>query len=200
MLELISSEPYTLQVRNSRFLAELFPVSTQDAAREILMAQKNRWPDIRHVVHAMVIGPQANILGCSDDGEPSGTAGRPALEVLKGSGITNVLLTIARWFGGTKLGTGGLVHAYGDAAKGVLALAQTREIIAMSSIDVVVPFAVAGAVQRACGQAGLAISSQEYMADGVRIIGSIAADCAEALKQRLTDIARGKARFVPGEE
>jgi len=200
MLELLSAEPYSLQVKNSRFLAELFPVATQDAAREILMAQKNRWPDIRHVVHAMVIGPQANILGCSDDGEPSGTAGRPALEVLKGSGITNVLLTIARWFGGTKLGTGGLVHAYGDAAKGVIAQAQTREIIAMAVIDVVVPFAVVGAVQRACTQAGLAIDAQEYTADGVRINGAIAAEAAEALRQRLTDITRGKALFAADEE
>ena len=118
MLELVAAEPFTLIVKNSRFLAELFPVATQEGARTILAAQKSRWPDIRHVVHAFAIGPQANILGCSDDGEPAGTAGRPALEVLKGSGVTNVLLTIARWFGGTKLGTGGLVHAYGDAARG----------------------------------------------------------------------------------
>ena len=195
MLELVAAEPYTLLVKNSRFLAELFPVATQEEARARLAAQKTRWPDIRHVVHAFAIGPQANILGCSDDGEPAGTAGRPALEVLKGSGVTNVLLTIARWFGGTKLGTGGLVHAYGDAARGVLATAQTREIIAQASLTVTVPFAAADAARRALEQAGFAFAAQDYTADGAKFSGTLAADGADALRQRLNDITRGKAVF-----
>ncbi len=195
MLELIAAEPFTLVVKNSRFLAELFPVTTQEGARALITAQKNRWPDIRHVVHAFAIGPQANILGCSDDGEPAGTAGRPALEVLKGSGITNVLLTIARWFGGTKLGTGGLVHAYGDAARGVLATAQTREIVAQATLAVTVPFAAADAVRRALDQANFVLAAQDYTADGAKFSGTLAAAGADALRQRLNDLTRGKAIF-----
>ena len=195
MLELVAAEPFTLIVKNSRFLAELFPVATQEEARNLIAAQKNRWPDIRHVVHAFAIGPQANILGCSDDGEPAGTAGRPALEVLKGSGVTNVLLTIARWFGGTKLGTGGLVHAYGDAARGVLAAAQTREIVAQATLAVTVPFAAAAAVRRALDQAGFTLAAQDYTDGGARFAGTLPAADADALRQRLNDITRGKAVF-----
>lgn len=114
----LSAEP--LVVKNSRFIAEVFPVTSQQEAREKLKEQKTKYQDARHVVHAFVIGNTGQILGSSDDGEPSGTAGRPVLDVLKGSLITNILLTVTRYFGGTLLGTGGLVKAYGDSAKKIL--------------------------------------------------------------------------------
>lgn len=118
-----------LTVKNSKFLAEIFPISSAAEARDILKRQKEKYEDARHVVHAFITGESGEILGCSDDGEPSGTAGRPALAVLKGSGITNIMLTITRWFGGTLLGTGGLVKAYSDSAKLVLAEAVSEEFI-----------------------------------------------------------------------
>ena len=111
-------------VKNSRFIAQAFPCQNQDDARKIIKAQKEKYFDARHVVHAFVLGESAEIFGASDDGEPSGTAGRPALDVLKGSGITNILVTITRYFGGTLLGTGGLVKAYGGAVKSVLEEAE----------------------------------------------------------------------------
>ncbi len=110
----------TLIIKNSRFIAEVFPVASQNEAREKLKEQKQKYSDSRHVVHAFVIGNTGQILGSSDDGEPSGTAGRVVLDFLKGSGITNIILTVTRYFGGTLLGTGGLVKAYGDSAKSVL--------------------------------------------------------------------------------
>ena len=109
-----------LTVKGSRFLAEALPVESQVAARDALKAQKLKYADATHVVHAFVTGLGAEVMGMSDDGEPAGTAGRPVLDVLKGRGITNILLTVTRWFGGTLLGTGGLVKAYGDSAKLVL--------------------------------------------------------------------------------
>ena len=118
-----------LNVKNSRFLAEIFPIKSAAEARELLQNQKGKYEDARHVVHAFVAGENGEVLGCSDDGEPSGTAGWPALAVLKGSGITNIMLTITRWFGGTLLGTGGLVKAYSDSAKLVLQEASTEELI-----------------------------------------------------------------------
>ncbi len=115
---------YEETIKGSRFLSELFPCDSQAGARELVKKQKAKYADATHVVHAFVIGPGAEVMGMSDDGEPSGTAGRPALDVLRGRGCTNTVLTITRWFGGTLLGTGGLVKAYGNGAKGVLAAAD----------------------------------------------------------------------------
>ena len=107
-------------IKGSRFLSELFPCDSQSAARELIKTQKAKYADATHVVHAFVIGPGAEVMGMSDDGEPSGTAGRPVLDVLKGRKCTNTVLTVTRWFGGTLLGTGGLVKAYSGGAKAVL--------------------------------------------------------------------------------
>lgn len=114
-------------IKGSRFLSELFPCETQSNAREIIKSQKEKYADATHVVHAFVIGKNAEIMGMSDDGEPSGTAGRPALDVLKGKKCTNTLLTITRWFGGTLLGTGGLVKAYSSGAKKILEKADSEK-------------------------------------------------------------------------
>lgn len=114
-------------IKGSRFLSELFPCESQSNAREIIKSQKEKYTDATHVVHAFVIGKNAEIMGMSDDGEPSGTAGRPTLDVLKGRKCTNTLLTITRWFGGTLLGTGGLVKAYSNGAKKVIEKADLEK-------------------------------------------------------------------------
>ena len=114
-------------IKNSRFLSELIPCTSQAQAREIIKEQKKKYADSTHVVHAFVVGNGAEICGMSDDGEPSGTAGRPVLDVLKGKNCTNVILTVTRWFGGTLLGTGGLVKAYSGGAKQVLEVAEEQK-------------------------------------------------------------------------
>ena len=129
MLILTGNTGTELIVKNSRFLAELTPVKTQAEARETLKLFKQKYADATHVVHAFITGNNAEIMGMSDDGEPAGTAGRPVMDVLKGRGVTNVILTVTRWFGGTLLGTGGLVKAYGDAAKLVLDKAAEENLL-----------------------------------------------------------------------
>jgi len=126
MLVLSKYVSFEETIKGSRFLSELIPCSSQAEARNLLKEQKAKYADSTHVVHAFIVGNGAEILGMSDDGEPSGTAGRPALDVLKGSGCTNVLLTITRWFGGTLLGTGGLVKAYSGGAKQVIEAANQQ--------------------------------------------------------------------------
>lgn len=116
-------------IKGSRFLSELFPCETQNQAREILKEQKTKYSDATHVVHAFITGPGAEVMGMSDDGEPSGTAGRPTLDVLKGSNCTNLMITITRWFGGALLGTGGLVKAYSNGAKQVIESARNNNLI-----------------------------------------------------------------------
>lgn len=115
---------YEQTIKGSRFLAELFPCTSQSQARELIKSQKEKYADASHVVHAFIVGKNAEIMGMSDDGEPSGTSGRPALDVLRGRDCTDTLLTITRWFGGTLLGTGGLVKAYSGSAKGAVLAAD----------------------------------------------------------------------------
>ena len=108
-----------IEVKKSRFIAEIFYVQNAAKVREFLKEQKNKYKDARHVVHAFVLA-DGNVMGCSDDGEPGGTAGKPVLDVLKGSGVVNAMISVTRYFGGVLLGTGGLVKAYSDAAKAVI--------------------------------------------------------------------------------
>lgn len=107
---------------NSRFIATIAPAFTVEMARAFVGRVRAEYADATHNVPVYLIGHGATTIAhCHDDGEPSGTAGRPALAVLQGSGLGDVALVITRYFGGTKLGTGGLVRAYGDAAREAVA-------------------------------------------------------------------------------
>jgi len=108
-------------VSNSRFISTAAPADSVETAKEFINAIKSEFSDATHNVPAYVIGHGASVIAhCSDDGEPSGTAGRPTLSVLQGSGIGDIVVVITRYFGGTKLGKGGLVRAYGDGVRFVL--------------------------------------------------------------------------------
>lgn len=109
-------------VVNSRFIAIAAPAFSVEEARGVIQRIRSEFPDATHHVPAYLIGyGSSTIEHCNDDGEPAGTAGKPILNVLKGSGIGNIVVVVVRYFGGTKLGTGGLVKAYQQAAKAVLA-------------------------------------------------------------------------------
>ena len=192
MKALVSASPFTLIVKNSRFIAELLTTDSAEVARALLTSQREKYPDASHVVHALAIGPTAGVLGCSDDGEPAGTAGRPVLEILKGSGITNVMLTVTRWFGGTKLGTGGLVKAYGDAAKGVLANAVTREIVDMAQFAFTLPYPILEAGKRLLRDNAFTIQTENYTAEGDAIQGELPASQGDTLMRLLGDLSRGQ--------
>ena len=137
-LEAVETE---IKVVNSRFIASLAPANSVEEAREFLAEIKKRFPDATHHVPAFIIGHgQSIITHCSDDGEPSGTSGRPALAVLQGSGLGNVVVVVTRYFGGTKLGTGGLVKAYGEAVKAVLALVKPAELVPTTTLMFSLPY------------------------------------------------------------
>lgn len=114
---------HEILVTNSRFIATLSPAFSVAEAKDFINRIRAEFPDASHHVPAYLIGYGNNVIAhCSDAGEPPGTAGRPILTVLRGSGLGDVVLVVTRYFGGTKLGTGGLVHAYGEAARQVLAM------------------------------------------------------------------------------
>ncbi len=194
ILKEYSSVEFT--VKNSRFLTEAFPVSSQQEARSILKMQKQKYADARHIVHAFVIGETGGILGCSDDGEPSGTAGKPALAVLKGINITNIMITITRWFGGTLLGTGGLVKAYGDSAKLILQNVYTEELIQKVKFCIDCSYPEFEFIKRRLEDFSAEPENPQFT-DRVKIKGSIPAEKKEALSAFIKNATKGgKTQFT----
>ncbi len=130
-----------ITVVNSRFIATAGPTFSVTEAKTFIKRIKNQFSDASHNVPAYVIGYGASVTAhCNDDGEPSGTAGRPALAVLHGSGIGDISVVVTRYFGGTKLGTGGLVRAYSDAVRAVLDVLPRAERISTHTIMLESPY------------------------------------------------------------
>ncbi len=128
-------------VVNSRFIVTLAPVSSVEAARALIARVRQEFPDASHHVPVYVLGGGDSIIEhCSDAGEPAGTAGRPALAVLRGSGLGDVAVVITRYFGGTKLGTGGLVRAYGDAVRLVVAEVPRAQKVLSHTVMLEIPY------------------------------------------------------------
>lgn len=195
-MKILSKQVQTeIVVKGSRFLAEAIPCQKQDEARAILKAQKEKYADATHVVHAFMLGKAGEVMGMSDDGEPSGTAGRPVLDVLRGSGATDIMLTVTRWFGGTLLGTGGLVKAYGGAAKELLSQCQEsgalEEYVPKKEFSFECDYALYKSVKRAFDEFSIDGLSEDY-ADKVRASAKVPQDQYEALAARLKDLSKGK--------
>jgi len=130
-----------IRVVNSRFIATAGPVFTVDEAKAFITRIKREFAGATHNVSVYLVGHGATVVAhCHDDGEPAGTAGRPALAVLRGSGLGDVAVVVTRYFGGTKLGTGGLVRAYGDAVREVLAVLPRAVKVATHTVVIVMPY------------------------------------------------------------
>ena len=181
-----------LVVRKSRFLAEATPVASAEAARDLWRERKRIYAGCNHVVYAFICGPQGGVMSCSDDGEPSGTSGRPVLEVLKGSGITNVLLTVTRWFGGIKLGTGGLVRAYTESAQLALADPPTTELIPLTRFTLALSYLHYENVRRRFPEFAVEIAGEEF-AEGVMVSGMIPSANFAAFSGAVRDLTGGAA-------
>lgn len=127
--------------RGSRFLGICACVESVPAAREFLRELRGRYAGASHHVYAFAVGHGASVThGMSDDGEPSGTGGRPVLAVVQGAGLGDLVVVVVRWFGGTKLGTGGLVRAYTQAAQQVLAVTPTLRRVQTTTLVVRLPY------------------------------------------------------------
>ena len=138
MLVICKEETAEIIVKKSRFIAIAKPCTSLSEVKSLITQTRNIYKGADHVVHAAVISP--DIFSFSDDREPKNTAGRPAFEVLKGSMITRICILIVRFFGGTLLGTGGLVKAYSDATKAVLEKVVVKELVAMKKFSVTIPY------------------------------------------------------------
>lgn len=181
-----------MRVVNSRFIATLAPVFTVVEAREFIAHVEEEFDDASHNVPAFLIGHGASVVAhCSDDGEPSGTAGRPALAVLRGSGLGDVAVVVTRYFGGTKLGTGGLVRAYGDAVREVLKVTPLAEKVETHTVLMAVPYALFEQVRLLVADYGGHILDEEFAVD-VTMTVRFATDRFPGFQQAVRNLSAGK--------
>ncbi len=136
-----------LEIKRSRFLTRLRRVTSEAAARVVIEERRKHYFDARHHCTAFRLGPQARVARSSDDGEPAGTAGVPMLNVLQNQHLTDVVAVVTRYFGGIKLGAGGLVRAYSDAVAQAVAAAGKRRVLLMQLVGLDVALADAGSLE-----------------------------------------------------
>lgn len=150
--------------KKSRFISSVKPVATEEEALEFVSQIKAKYRDARHNVYAYVVA-ENNITRFTDDGEPSGTAGAPVLDVILKEGLTNVAIVVTRYFGGTLLGTGGLVRAYGKAAKDGVTDAKICEKIYCNEVLVKTPYDLLGKIQYIIANGDYIQGETEYGTD-----------------------------------
>lgn len=184
-----------LVVRKSRFIGYGIPATTTDAANEELKRIKNEHSDANHVVHAYLVGAPAREIGSlTDAGEPRGTAGRPVMEILRGSSVRNVVVAVVRYFGGVKLGTGGLVRAYGDTARAVLQALSTRALVIREHVTVITDYSRHDGIRRLLMDSGAEIVSEKFET-AVQIDVNVELSRTEELERQIKDLSAGSARI-----
>lgn len=177
---------------NSRFIATLCPADSVEEARACIAEIRAEFPDAAHNVPAFVVGgANSTTEFCSDDGEPSGTSGRPLLAVLKGSGLGNAVVVVTRYFGGTLLGTGGLVRAYGDAGRAVCSSVRRAELVQAVRARFRLEYHLyerAKALAEACGGR---VAAEDF-AEAVTLEAELPVRSWEELSSRLADLGSGR--------
>ncbi|MBD5467462.1 MAG: YigZ family protein [Lachnospiraceae bacterium] len=181
-----------IEEKKSRFIATLRPVETEEEAVAFIEEMKKKYWDARHNCSAYVLGERGEVMRYSDDGEPGGTAGRPMLEVLLGDGVRNAAVVVTRYFGGTLLGTGGLVRAYTQAVQEGLRHCIMGRRIAGVRLLVTTDYHTIGKILHLLGQKGISPEDSSYE-ENVRFRLVVPETAAEQLCAELTEAAAGKA-------
>lgn len=182
--------------RGSKFLALAHPAASLEEALAVRDAERRRHHDATHHVYAARVGGPASRF--DDDGEPAGTGGRPVLGELEARELIEIVVVVTRWFGGTKLGTGGLARAYGGAAAAALDAARTRRVIEGEIRYIVYEFGDTGAVARVLEASAASRGPDEY-GPGVRTEVRIPRGSGREVDRRLRDATAGRARLEPDE-
>src|SRR6478736_6224430 len=170
-----------LVVKKSRFIGCVQPVADRAGAQAVVQSLRVAHPAAAHVCWALMAGGQS---AANDDGEPGGTAGRPMLEVLRHQDLDGVLATVVRYWGGVKLGAGGLVRAYTDAVAQALLTAEKVPLVKLKTLRCVLPYALEGMVRRELELAGAQLLGMQHGAQ-VELQFGLAEDAAVALVARL---------------
>ena len=185
--------------KKSRFIADIRPVSTEEEALAFIEEIRKKYWDARHHCYAYILGERGQQSRCSDDGEPSQTAGRPMLDVLTGEGLTDVCAVVTRYFGGTLLGTGGLVRAYSGAVKEGLSQCVLMDKRPGRELAVTAGYGDVGKVQYLAAQAGIETLDTVYEAD-VRFSFLVSLEEEGGFVKKLTEGTAGRAKIQPGDQ
>lgn len=184
-----------IEVRRSRFVCDVEPATSEEDARAVVERVRAASRDAGHHCTAFVLGPDASTVRSNDDGEPSGTAGAPMLEVLRGAGLTDVVAVVTRWFGGTLLGTGGLIRAYGDAVGAALSAARVVTMARRTSTTVEVGHADGPRVENALRAVPDAtVTGVDYLAEGVRLHVAVDPAALDAFAGTVAALTSGAGR------
>ena len=186
-----------LSVKHSKFLAFSARVTDEEQAENFVRGLKKRFSDATHAPYAYVLGERSDKFRASDDGEPSGTSGIPILESIKNAGLTNVAVVVVRYFGGIKLGTGGLARAYGDAAIEALKSSGKVAFDKCAVFTISCDYSLISCVQNQIYAFGGMILSSDY-GDGAKVSAAIPCDKKAAFLSALADATSGKASFEEG--
>ncbi len=183
-----SNSEGTYREKMSRFLAFAHPVGSSAEAKVIIKEYANKYCDARHVCWAYMIGPKRDEYQSNDNGEPSGTAGKPILGQINSFNLTNVVVIVVRYFGGIKLGTSGLIVAYREAAREALATAEIIECHEQRELTFTFPYLAMNDVMRVIKNPEIRIVEQQFD-NSCRITLAIRVDLGDTLYNRLKDIS-----------
>ena len=187
----VETRRWELEVKKSLFISTAIPVKSSEEAKAEIQDMRDRHPKCSHVVWAFCTGVSENPkYAMSDDGEPKGTAGRPVLRVIQNSEITNILVTVVRYFGGTKLGRGGLVRAYAQSAGGVVANTRLKEIVAESMLRLEIEYGLYEKVIRFLKSRSVRVDDEDF-STGVVIHCGVAMPERQTLCSDLTEMTGG---------
>ncbi len=183
-----------IERKKSRFIAHVAPVTSVQEAQAFIAGRKKQYWEARHNCSAYVIGDINPIMHCSDDGEPAQTAGRPMLDLLIAQGLTDVCLVVTRYFGGTLLGTGGLVRAYTDAARAGLNVSRIMEKKKGISLRLVLDYSDYGKLEHLIAEEAIPVLSETFTGSvELELLADPAA--LRSLEEQIRDMTAGKARM-----
>lgn len=186
-------------VEKSTFIGHAMPIETEEEARAFIDEIKSKYKDATHNVWAYTVGESMNIQRYSDDGEPQGTAGIPTLEIIKKEDLRNVVVVVTRYFGGIKLGAGGLVRAYTKGAKIGLEAAKIVEKRPFVKVEIGCDYTLLGKIQNELSNKGYNIRDIEYT-DVVNIIVYCEKEGVDSLKDLITELSSATANFAEKDE
>ena len=182
-------------IKHSKFLAFCTAVHDTEEAEQYVKAVKKRFSDATHAPYAYIMGERGDKLRASDDGEPSGTSGAPILEAIKGEGLTNTLVVVVRYFGGIKLGTGGLTHAYGECAQLALRANEKGKYEKCAVYSVKCDYNAISPIQNKVYSLGGVILGTDY-SEGARVEVAIPLLDEKSFLSYVADVSSGKAEVL----